>query len=317
MTPAELLDRARNIRVQNAGLRMAEGFGARDVGFVRDIGRLQTLGALSSNIPTGALQGAELAALKTQLAEIDRHIARQKIEAARLAGSLPTTEGVDPTGRRGLRERLRAAGFGLNRSGSLQAGPVEIGKEGIRLNRGFINSATGGAFKVALAGNAIAGTIGAAASVKERIERGETVSQIAASIPGSVLETVFNIAGLGRGVANVGRFFGRDPADVERAFADAFGKLRGEDPAADRAKLAEEAYKKTLAEIDEVMRKKWAAVEHWTPSDFRIIATSPDTIAQFRAQMRKENEERFAAERAILNSKAKSKYVETRDGGGD
>lgn len=299
---------------------------------------LGTAGAAASfaGVDNGAADAAIAADILTpdgpssaDVARANAKNAQQDVEIKRLQGATTALDarirrvqaqtGVssNPLRRQGLAERLRTKGFGIKRSGA-EIGFIEVGKNGIDMNAGYLRGAGGKLFKASIAMHIVGGLLGAGVDAKAAIDdlnkKGATVGEKARAVGGglakTVTQTVASITGIETLATGLMRAGGLSENDARREVEKFYTQLfTTKEELARRENARKEAIEQAHAEVANAVGAAWRKLDHTLPESFKLSGTSE--LKRFRQELRDVNRElvgaraeraRNEAERQIRNA---------------
>lgn len=321
--------RLQRIRAENRVGRVVDGLGAANLPFVRarasegwaaSVGTdaIQLEGAAAHLGRFDAAQQAANARQDAQLAKFNAKLERlsgnvRKIEAAWAGGPGGGYSPSNPLRRQSLAGRLKGKGFGIERSGQIELGPVQIGGPGlIGISTKFLRGGGGRIFATALAARVVSAGLQGVASTTENIRdisaKGGTFDEIAKAgalgVGRSVRDTVASTFGLDDAAAAIATIVGgktqaENKAAIEK-FVDDLFTTREEKARRKRAKDA--ALLTEFQAINDAVAKQWRRIDYSLPTTFR--AEDLKTLKRFRQETRDANEPLFKAQADLLKDRA-------------
>lgn len=321
--------RLQRIRAENRAGRVVDGLGAANLPFTRSRasegwaatvgndavqaeGSAAALGRFDAqSAAADARQDAQIAKFNAKLERLSGNV--RKMEAAWAAGPGGGYSPGNPLRRQSLAGRLKGKGFGIERSGQIEVGPVQIGGPGlIGLSTKFIRGGGGRIFATALATRVASAGLQGVASATESMRalqaRGASFDELsragALGFGRSVRDTVASTFGLDDAAASIATIIGgksqaENKAAIEK-FVDDLFTTREEKSRRKQAKDA--ALLGEFQAINDSVEKQWRKIDTSLPQTFR--ATDVRTLRRFRQESREANEPLFKAQADLLKDRA-------------
>lgn len=308
MNTGSLAARLQRIRAENRAGRVVDGLGAANVSYARQYGNLG-LGAVIAPDSTG-LDGAlaHLARYDAQKsardAKQEAEIAKLKASNERLSASVKAMQASwaagsgyepgNPLRRQSLAGRLKAKGFGIERNGQIELGPIQIGGPGlIGLSPKFLRGSGGKIFGAAIISRVAASGLQAVASSGEGIRNvldkggsgGEVAKTAGLTLARGARDTFSAVFGLDDAAAAVASLItGKPQADQKQALEKFYDKLfTTQEELARRKKAKDAALLDAFQQVNETVAKQWVKINTALPESFRLAGR--EDLRRYRAEM--------------------------------
>lgn len=190
-----------------------------------------------------------------------------------VGGSGSTTPGMNSA------QRLAARGKPSKMSGNkLGFGPIQVGKQGVGLNVGYLKGAGGRLLTAALGFHVVSGVGNQMMNIADRqkmLERSgfsatDRTIQGALDIARAPIETIATLTGTTSAASMLLRGAGFTKEDADRRVAEAFEKIFDPSAGVLRARRSQAAITAELAKVSQKYRDANEFLDTWTPEDFDV-----------------------------------------------